>query len=292
MRRQFILSAFIVGSLGTFASADYTLFDRSLNAPVEPNNKFVHPITSPYYNEDSFVTSDIRLWGVYHDFANSSIINGGNAKVYAAQVRVALTDQLQIVAYKDGYIDFDSGLVKESGWNDVAAGLKYAFLQDSENNMHAAVGVGYEFAVGSPGVFQNDDDIRAWVSFDKGFGPFHVGANASYLYALSDDNEKPLGSSNTFNWHLHADYYVNEYVSPVIEINGYHVVDRGTEVVPFSGLDVANFGGGGDVISAGVGVEVRPMENLGVRGAYELPLTNDEDDLFGWRLTFSAVYSF
>lgn len=292
MPRLCLLSALVVTSLATLASAEFVLLGDKTNPAVEPSDKFVHPVTSPYYNEDSFVGTDVRLWGVYHDFANSSLINGGNAKVYAAQVRVALTEKLQLVAYKDGYVDFDSGLVQETGWNDVAAGLKYAFLQDWENNLHAAVGLGYEMAIGSPGVFQNDDDIRAWVSVDKGFGPFHVGANASYLVALKDDDEAPLGGSDTLNWHLHADYYVNEYFSPVLELNGYHVMNRGEEVVPFSGIDVANFGGGGDVITAGVGAEVRPIENLGVRGAYELPLTNDDDDLFGWRLTFSVVYAF
>lgn len=292
MRRTLLAAAAIVSTLGSVASADFVLFGDSKKPAVEPNNAVVHPITSPYYNEDSFVTTDVRLWGVYHDFANSSIINGGSAKVYAAQVRVALLDNLQLVAYKDGYVDFDSGLVKDSGWNDVAAGLKFAFLQDYENQMHAAVGVGYEMAIGSPGVFQNDDDLRLWLSFDKGFEALHLGANVSYLHAFSDSDESPLGSSDTLNWHLHADYYINEYVSPVIEINGYHVIDRGDEVVPFSGVDVANFGGGGDVISAGFGVEVRPMEKLGLRGAYELPITQDDHDLYGWRLTFSAVYSF
>ncbi len=292
MRRTLLAAAALVSTIASVASADFVLFGDSKKPAVEPNNVFVHPITSPYYNEDSFVTTDLRLWGLYHDFANSSLINGGKATVYAAQVRVALTDQLQFVAYKDGYVDFDSGLVKESGWNDVAAGLKYAFLQDWENQMHAAVGVGYEAAVGSPGVFQNDDDIRAWLSFDKGFGAFHIGANASYLIALSDDNEKPLGASDTLNWHVHADYYVNQYFSPVIELNGYHAINRGVESVPFSGIDVANFGGGGDVISIGFGGELRPIENLGLRAAYELPITQDDDDLYGWRLTFSAVYSF
>jgi hypothetical protein len=292
MRRTVLVAVALVSAIGSVASADFVLFGNSKKPEVEPNNQFVHPITSPYYNEDSFVTSDVRLWAVYHDFANSSIINGGSAKVYAAQVRVALTDKLQLVAYKDGYVDFDSGLVQDSGWNDVAAGLKYAFLQDWENQMHAAVGIGYEAPIGSPGVFQNDDDIRAWVSFDKGFDAFHIGANASYLYSLSDEDEGALGSSDTLNWHIHADYWINEYVSPVVELNGYHVMNRGSEAVPFSGVDVATFGGGGDVITAGFGVEVRPIDNLGLRGAYELPITQDDDDLFGWRLTFSAVYSF
>lgn len=292
MRRSLSLMALLVGTAATSASADFVLFGDSKKPAVEPETRFVAPLTSPYYNEDSFVTTDVRLWGVYHEFDNSSTMNGGNAKVYAAQVRVALNDQLQFVAYKDGYVDFDAGLVDDSGWNDVAAGLKFAFLQDWENNMHAAVGIGYEIPVGSPGVFQNDDDIRASVSFDKGFGPFHLGANASYLYALKNDDAAPLGGSDTLNWHIHADYYVNQYFSPVIEFNGYHVMNRGDEVVEFSGIDVANFGGGGDVITAGVGVEVRPIDKLGVRAAYEFPLTDDEDDLYGWRLTFSVIYSF
>lgn len=291
MRRILLAAAALVSTLGTVASADYVLFGDSKKPQVEPNTQVVHPVTSPYYNEDSFVTTDVRLWAVYHDFANSSIINGGSAKVYAAQVRVALLDNVQFVAYKDGYLDFDSGLVDDSGWNDIAAGVKYAFLQDWENQMHAAVGVGYELPVGDPSIFQNDDDIRVWASFDKGFDALHLGANVSYLFALGDDNTG-LGSSDTLNWHVHADYYINQYVSPVVEINGYHVMNRGTESVPFSGIDVANFGGGGDVISAGFGVEVRPIEKLGLRGAYELPLTHDDDDLYGWRLTFSAVYSF
>jgi hypothetical protein len=253
--------------------------------------QFVHPVTSPYFHEDSFVTSDLRAWAIYHDFPND-LIDGGHAQVYALQVRLALTDRLQLVAYKDGYIDFDAGILDDSGWNDVAAGLKWNFLQDWENEMHAAIGVGYEFPIGSPSVLQNDDEIRVWASFNKGFGKIHLGATINYDHSLGDDDEPPLGNSDTMSWHLHADYWINEYVSPVVELNGYHVVNRGDEAVPFSGIDVANLGGGGEVISMGVGAELRPADHIAVRAAYEFPLSNDDDDLYGSRFSVSVVYQF
>ena len=39
------------------------------------------------------------------------------------------------------------------------------------------------------------------------------------------------------------------------------------------------------------GAEVRPAEDIGVRLAYESPLT-DNEDLFGYRWTFSMIWSF
>lgn len=37
-----------------------------------------------------------------------------------------------------------------------------------------------------------------------------------------------LGNSDTFTWHLHADYQVCKYFSPVLEVNGYHVTSNDT----------------------------------------------------------------
>ena len=273
--------------------ADFVLFGDSnpRAAEVPKEQKHVHPLTSPYYHEDSFVTSDVRAWFVYHDFPKSSVIGGGNARVYAAQVRVALTDQLQLVAYKDGYIDWDAGIVRDEDFNDLAAGLKWNFIQDWENQFHAAVGVGYELSTGSSAVLQDDDEWRFWASMNKGFDRLHLGAMANYFVA--DDPSQGLGNSDAISWHLHADYYVCDFFSPVVEINGHHVVDDGTVAVPFSGLDVVNLGGSEseDVITIGLGSEFRPMDNVAARVAYETPLT-DNDDLYGYRWTFSLVWSF
>ncbi len=268
------------------------LFDEpdqaALALPAE--RQAVHPVTAPYFHEDSFVTTDLRAWYVNHQFPGGPI-GGGSADVYALQVRVALSDRLQLVAYKDGYVDFASGAVDDTGWNDLAAGIKWAFLQDWEADLHAAVGIGYELATGDEEVLQDDSELRVWASLNKGFDRLHLGATVNGLFATG--SEDALGDSDRFLWHLHADWFASAALSPVVELNGYHTISEGDNApLPFSGVDVANLGGGEDedVITAAIGGELRPCADIAVRAAYESPLT-DNEDLFGYRWTVSLVWS-
>lgn len=251
-------------------------------AEVPAEQQHVHPVTSPYFNEDAFITTDIRAWYVYHDFPDSSPIGGGSADVYAVQVRAALTDRIGLLAVKDGYLDLDTGLINDSGWNDIAAALKWNFIQDWENQFHVSAGAGYEFKTGDGGVLQNDDEARVFLSINKGFDKLHLGFNVNYFWAVGD--EDPLGDSERLQWHFHADYYVCDWFSPVVELNGYHTIDAGTSPLPFHGVDVANLGTGEDdpVVTLGLGAELRPFDDLplAARVAYETPLTK-ENDLFG-----------
>lgn len=263
--------------------------EAGANAPAE--HRFVHPVTAPYFHEDSFVTTDVRAWYVYHDFPKASAIGGGHTDVAALQVRVALLDNLQFVAYKDGFATFNSGAVSADGFMDIGAGVKWSFLQDWENQFHAAVGVGYEIKAGSGTVLQNDEEFRLWGSVNKGFDRLHLGGTVNLF--LAPDDRAPLGDSHHVSWHLHADYRVCDWFSPVVELNGYHILDEGTIALPFSGVDVANLGGNKseDVVTIGIGAEFRPMDQLQIRAAYETSLT-DQNDLFGWRWTLSLIWSF
>jgi len=299
--REFLVAAVFVIACGVASQsanaqhANFVLFgDPSPEAAqVAPEHRFVHPVTDPYDAEDSFVTSDIRFWFLQHNFPDAGLMNGGEAQVYAAQIRVALTNTLQLVAYKDGYVQVESGLINDSGTADIAAGLKWNFIQDWENQFHMAVGVGYEFKTGEGKVLQNDDQWRLWLSANKGFGRFHIGGNVNFY--LVDNERDSLGNADRFTWHLHMDYYVCKWFSPVIEINGYHVMDEGAVAVPFQGVDIANLGGGKDedVITLGIGAEIRPFENenIALRAAFQTPLTHDID-LYGRRWTISAVLGF
>ncbi len=262
-------------------------------AEVPAQQKHVHPVTSPYFSEDAFITTDIRAWYVFHDFPRSSLIGGGDAQVVAVQARIALTDRLALLAVKDGYVWFDTTLVDDEGWNDIAAALKYNVIQDWKNQFHLSVGAGYEFKTGNGDVLQNDDEARVFISINKGFDKLHFGFNANYFWAVGD--EDALGDSDRFQWQAHADYYLCDWFSPVVEFNGYHITDAGNSPLPFQGVDVANLGRGEDdyVITTGLGGEFRLPEQpaLKARVAYETPLTK-KDDLFGYRWTFSVIWSF
>ncbi len=294
-----LVTAALIGLAPSPAQAQHANFvllgdpnPRAAEVPAE--QKHVHPLTSPYYNEDSFVTTDVRAWFIFHDFPKSSALGGGSAQIYAAQVRLALTDKVQFVAYKDGYIDWDTTAVADSGYNDIAAGIKWNFIQDWDNQFHAAVGAGYELSTGSSETLNDDSEWRFWASANKGLDRLHLGANVNVHITDDKDQIQGFGNSDSIDWHLHADYFVCKAFSPVVEINGFHTTSQGsTAPLLFSGLDVVNLGGGKseDVVTIGLGGEIRPADNIAVRGAYETPLT-DQVDLFGYRWTLSLVWSF
>lgn len=281
-------------ALGTLVNAHsgFVLFGESAEAS-NPEHKVVRPLTAPYFHEDSFITTDLRAWYVQHDFGSDSI--GGDLATAALQVRVALTESLQFVAYKDGYSNFDNAAVVggADGMNDVGLGIKWAFWQDGIRQLHAAVGVGYEFGLGDDEVLQDTNELRVWASVNKGFDRLHLGSTINYIVA--EDNSKGLvGNSDLITAHFHADYYVNQWFSPVLELNGYFVQDDGSGATSFSGVDVVSLAGGADedVLTGAVGLEIRPVEcALGLRVAYETQLT-DNVSLFGHRWTFSAVHEF
>jgi hypothetical protein len=276
---------------GSFLNAadGFVLFGDNVEKPA-PEQKFVRPISAPYFHEDSFITTDLRAWYVDHDLDTIE----GDVTVAALQVRLALTESLQFVAYKDGYTDFEGGALDgANGINDIGAGIKWAFIQDWENQFHAAVGLGYEMGVGDDEVLQDTDEYRLWASVNKGFNALHLGATVNYIIA-EDNEENAFGNADLVTVHLHADYYVNHWFSPVVEINGYLVQDEGSVGAAFSGVDAVSVGGGEDedTYTIAVGAELRPFgEDLGLRLAYETEL-NDNTSLFGDRWTLSAVYEF
>ena len=286
-----LAAAFCAGALTTSAQGGFVLFGDAAPAP-EPAHKVVRPLTAPYFHEDAFVTSDLRAWYVNHQFYGDTI--GGEAEVYALQVRLALTKRLQLVAYKDGYTDLsDTGLGNPDGWNGLGAGLKYAVIQDWENQFHLAGGIGYELGLGDAEVLQDTDELRLWLSANKGFDRLHLGFAANYRVA-DNHRDGPFGAADMVTLHAHADYFVNDWFSPVVELNGYFVTDEGPVGADFSGVDAVSIGGGEDeaTLTGALGAELRPLgPGLGLRLAYETELT-DNVSLFGHRWTFSTVYEF
>jgi opacity protein-like surface antigen len=318
LRRSSLLAALAIASAcASTASAQhagFVLFGQPTEGvkDMDPSTRFVHPVTSPYFSENSFITSDVRFIAMFQSFPDE--VGPDDAQIYDVQLRLALTNQVQALIYKAGYSSFSGSSFKfqpgtgnrikvnsPDGWNDFGIGLKWNFLQDWGNNLHAAVGVGYEFGTGDA-YFQNDDELRVWLSVDKGFGPWHVGGTVNYRYGNDDNGVVSFGNNQAFidtaaadaqilSIHLRTDYYVNKWFSPLAEFNAYIPVS--TPSNPFgTGLgDLGNRNSSEKTYTLGVGAEVRPIENLGIRAAYEFSVGGG-DDLFGNRVTVSAVYSF
>lgn len=292
---HYLLISISVAGICSFTNAQgsFVLFGSGEALPAE--KKTVRPLTAPYLHEDALITTDVRGWFLHHDLAELD----GTLNVYALQARVAIFENLQFLAYKDGYSEFsdDNGNNLADGWNDIGLGLKLALFQDVGSQFFLAIGAGYEFGVGDDQVLQDTDDYRFWLSANKGFGRLHLGATGNYILASDGKLDGAAGNSDMLTLHFHADYYLTSWLSPVVELNGYFVQEANSSItdIDFSGVDAVSVNGGedNDVITYALGFEVRPLvESLGLRAAYEAQLNDDEESLFGHRWTFSAVFEF
>ena len=125
----------------------------------------------------------------------------------------------------------------------------------------------------------------------------HAPASVLVTQALADElfpDEDALGNSDRLSVHLRTDYWLDSHFSVGFEANYYETLSEGTNrPLPFSGVDLADLGGGGDddTWTLGYGVEVRPSGGIGLRLAHESPI-GSTDGLFGHRWTLSATLAF
>ncbi len=122
----------------------------------------ISPVSNPIYFEDPKITSEVRPVYLYQtlpdtfNFKGGSVPLGGHVQVVGVQLRYALSDRLGLIATKDGYIAFqpDHTLAHAYGWGDLAAGLKYAVLDDNENQFIVTPGFTITLPTGSMDIFQ------------------------------------------------------------------------------------------------------------------------------------------
>ena len=282
---------------------------------------FEKPIVQPYLFEDPFITTGLYPYYVWHQFPESSALEGGEAHVAAAQIRVAVTDRLAIIATKDGYMwkRPDNPLLRHTGgWMNLAFGAKYAFYQDRDAGRIASFVLKYEAASGSTDTFQNEGDGMLMPSIAGAFklGEVALQGDLGGIWALDSSQ-----SSSIF-YHLYAAYPVAERFTPFVQLSGMHWVDSGdgsrqVELssfgqtllgVPsisiatvesiygaFEGADVANLGAVGvsglDLLTAAVGLHVRLADHVTVSAAYERAISHHKG-IFRQRLTTNIALEF
>lgn len=254
----------------------------------------ISPVANPLFFESPLIQSELRPIYIYHNIANDFI--GGFAQVFALQARWAVNDRLAIIATKDGYVQIRSKVpsLNHDGWADIAAGVKYALIDDVENQFILTPGVKFEFPWGEEDALQGngDGEINVFVSAMKGWDKFHLTGSFGARLPLDMDEE-----TASLHYSLQADYAVCKYFIPFVTLNGFTVLSEGDGPAfgGIEGYDLINFGasdaGGVSTITLGVGFRSKVHKNVDVGFAFEQCVTTPKG-LFDNRFTLDAVVHF
>jgi hypothetical protein len=265
----------------------------------------ISPVVNPIYFEDPRITSEIRPVFMQHwlpntfKFDGGKVALGGDVRVYAVQLRAALSDRLALIATKDGYIEFRPDntalLPHQYGWANLAAGLKYALVDDRDSQLIVTPGFTVEVPTGNEDVLQGHGkgEENIFVSAEKGFDRFHVTGNLGFR--IPNDFDAQTAQAH---YSLQLDYYTCQYFIPFIAANGYTIlsegknqllnaVDLNTEM-----YDLANFGStaakGRTMITIGGGARSKITDKIDIGIAYEGGVS-DPVGIFDSRVTADVI---
>ena len=257
---------------------------------------YVPPLSNPLFNETPYITTEARPIFFYQDIPNQFLTGGGDIRVTALELRVALSDRFGIIASKDGYadIDFKGGLPDESGFANISIGGKYAVISRPEDNYIVTVGAEYEIPIGNldtAGInLQGEGDgfVDLFVSAARRFGRWGLQGNVGVNLAIDDDHD-----SSMMHVSGHADYSYGRF-SPLVEVNAFIPVKDGDRLpVDFEGVDLVNFGSTSPetIVTAAVGGRYEVNKHLILGAGYEKTITNRED-ILDYRVYVDAQWLF
>jgi hypothetical protein len=313
-----IITLGTLGLLTSFTLAGSVVIDPAAPVPTASTDGFSkarRPLSNPTLFDLALPTTNVHPIYIYHRLPDNinttlgSLALGGEVQVMALQLEFALSERLSIVATKDGYVDInpDATLSSESGFANLGAGLKYAFLLDPAAG-HALSGtVTFELPTGNRDVFQGEGDgaVNLIVSGLKMMDAWQVAGGAGLILPFSDQQSTSAWTS------AHLSYETCPWFIPLVEVNWFHVLDAGDGrtsfnsqvggavpgVVQFEGgdffnLGAANAGNNRDFVSAAVGFRSRITPSVDLGFAYEFPLTDESDSLMKDRFTLDLIWKF
>jgi hypothetical protein len=304
--------------LSSFAFAGTSVVDGGLSSSTANNSGFANarrPISNPTLFDLALPGTNLHPIFIQHALPNQlnttlgNLPVGGDVQLYALQFEIALNDRLSIVATKDGYVDInpDATLSEQSGFANLGAGLKYAFILDPASGTAVSGTATLELPTGNSDVLQGEGKglLNLILSGLKLDGPWQY-AGAIGLQAPFSNEQSTEGWLST-----HVSYEVCKRFIPLVELNWFHVIDSGDGsgnypsqvggavpgVIEFEGGDLFNLGavhGGNnpDFVSAAFGFRSNLTDNIDFGAAYEIPLTKEENSLMESRITLDLVWKF
>lgn len=264
--------------------------------PTDPTwAGFISPMTNPVFFEDPRTLSEVRFIFVDHQIPTlaGGAIPASRLQVLAAQVRVALTEDLSLIATKDGFIWPTAGAPLDDGWADVALGLKYNLWKDCCCLRILSVGATFELPVGSTQALQGngDGEFNLFASYGALVGDCSHFLTTAGIRLPTDR----AAENQVFYWSAHLDRQLSgTCFYAFAEGNWYHWLSNGA-VAAFDGIqggDFFNLGSTGvagtDIVTGALGLKYKPslLNEIGV--AYEIPLT-DERGVLQHRFTADYI---
>lgn len=295
MRTAIWLAAALVCGAGPATAESWFDFKGSLGPGR--HQRYVPPISNPLFNETPYITTELRAIYFHQNIPEEFLTGGGDIDVAAAEVRIALTERLGFIASKDGYADihFKGGLPDENGFANISAGLKYAAISDPATNAILTFGAEYEPPTGdleTGGISlqgRGDGFVDLFVTGARAWGPVGLQASAGVNLAVDEDHD-----SSMLHYSAHLDLEVTPRFYPLIEANGFTVIDDGSRTAArFEGTDLVNFGAtnAGTVVTLAVGARYVVADWLRLGAAFEAPVT-DREDLLERRLYLDLVLTY
>ncbi len=256
-------------------------------------DNFISPMTNPVFFEDPRTLTEARFIFMNHEIPGS-VAGGGDVQVYAMQLRAALTDDISLIATKDGFIVSDFPLMND-GFADVSIGLKANVWKDACAQQIVSVGAMFELPIGSTQALQGNGDGEFNIFASAGtqvFGAFHYVTASGFRLPTNTTEE-----SQVWYWSNHLDLQVRKTGFYLFgETNWYHWMRSGQSFpVAIEGLDLINLGSvgvaGNDIVTGALGVKYKPSCHTEIGLAWEVPLT-DRRDILDDRLTFDWIFRY
>ena len=277
----------------------------------------MRPISNPTLFDLAIPRSNAHAIFLHQQLPSRAAIVGGGSvpldgdfQLYALQLEFAVNERFSIVATKDGYVDFnpDQTLSPENGFANLAAGVKYAFILQPENGFAMSGTATFEIPTGSSGVTQGEGDgaVNLILNALKLTDSWQF-AGSMGLQVPFDGNAQSLTSFVS----THVSYEVSPYFIPLIELNWYHVINEGDGgnrfpeqlvgglpgAIAFEGGDLLNWGAANardnaDIVTVAAGFRSRLKDDLHLGVAYEIPLTEKQENLMESRFTIDLIWNF
>jgi hypothetical protein len=252
---------------------------------------FISPISNPVFFEDPRNLTEARF--VYLNHGVPGALGGGDVQLFALQLRARLSDNVSLIATKDGYGTSTNPLLND-GWADISAGLKFNLLRDVANQQLLSGGFTFEFPSGSPQFQQGngDGELNLFLSGARRFAcrNYWISTPGFRLPMDGDDESTVFYWSNHFSHQLNSRWYV------LTEFNWFNWMSGGAGGVPgVEGLDIFNFGStgvvGNDIVTQAIGLKYKPNRCNEIGLAYEFPLTQRRDILED-RVNFNWIFRY